>query len=58
VLDGVPIVGYPDIEDCYGTQRAQRNAYLKALNELILAWRPFTWSTFHAPLYQIFKYNF
>ena len=58
VLEGTPIVGYPDIEDCYGTQRAQRNAYLKALNELNLAWRPFTWSSFQAPLYQIFKYNF
>lgn len=58
VLEGTPIVGYPDIEDCAATQRAQRDAYLKALNQLILAWRPFTWSTFHAPLYQIFKYNF
>ena len=57
VLDGVPIVGYPDIEDCALTQRAQREAYIKALNELTLAWRPFTWATFHAPLYQIFKYK-
>ena len=57
VLEGTPIVGYPDIEDCAVTQRAQRDAYLKALNELTLAWRPFTWATFHAPLYQIFKYK-
>ncbi|NBO56359.1 MAG: hypothetical protein EBU84_17600, partial [Actinobacteria bacterium] len=40
-----PIVGYPDIEDCAAAQRAQRDAYLKALNELNLAWRPFTWAT-------------
>jgi len=56
--EGTPIIGYPDTEDCAGTQRAQRDAYLKALNQLILSWRPFTWSSFQAPLYQIFKYNF
>jgi hypothetical protein len=52
------IVGYPHIEDCWAPQRVRRDAYLKALNELNLAWRPFTWATFHAPLYQIFKYKF
>ena len=56
--ESTPVIGYPDAEDCAATQRAQRDAYLKALNELTLAWRPFTWSSFHAPLYQIFKYNF
>ena len=55
---GTPIVGYPDIEDCRFTQSIQSQAYFKALNELLLAWKPFTWATFHAPLYQIFKYKF
>ena len=51
------IVGYPDVDLCSGRQRAQRDAYLQALMSLNLAFRPFTWSTFHAPLYQIFKYK-
>ena len=57
VSENSPISGYPDIEDCYGPQRAQRDAYLKALNQLLLAWRPFTWATFYTPLYQVFKYK-
>jgi hypothetical protein len=55
---GTVIIGYPDIEDCDFAQRSQSQAYFKALNELLLAWKPFTWATFHAPLYQIFKYKF
>lgn len=53
----LPITGYPDIEECAGPQRQKRDAYLKALNQVILAWRPFTWASFHTPLYQIFKYK-
>jgi len=52
-----PIIGYPDIEECDVEQRTKRDAYLKALNQLALAWRPFTWASFHIPLYQIFKYK-
>ena len=57
VWDGTPIPGYPDYEFCAITQRQQRNSYLLALNQLMLAWRPFTWTSFHIPLYQIFKYK-
>jgi hypothetical protein len=51
------IPGYGDIEDCYSRQRSQQNEYKKQLNELMIAWRPFTWSTFHIPLYQVYKYK-
>jgi hypothetical protein len=51
------IVGYPDIDVCDSAQREQRNLYLRNLNQLLLAWKPFTWSTFHIPLYQIYKYK-
>jgi len=55
--DNTPIVGYPDQEDCASSQREKRNAYLKALNQLGLASRPFTWSNFYIPFYQIYKYK-
>ena len=49
--------GYPDQEDCATSQRAKRDAYLKAMNQLGLASRPFTWSNFYLPFYQIYKYK-
>jgi hypothetical protein len=52
-----PIIGYPDMEDCAFAQRNQQQDYIKALNELLLAMKPFTWATFNIPLYQIFKYK-
>jgi hypothetical protein len=58
VSEGTVIVGYPDADICLMTQRTQRDTFQVYLNSLTLAWRPFTWSTFHAPLYQIFKYKF
>ena len=58
VSEGTVIVGYPDADICLMTQRSQRNTFRVSLEQLALAWRPFTWSTFHAPLYQIFKYKF
>ena len=51
------IDGYPNIDECAGPQREQRDDYLRALNELALASRPFTWSFFYLPLYQIYKYK-
>ncbi len=57
INESSPIIGYPDIEDCAAVQRAQRDYYLLSLNQLMLVWRSFTWSSFHIPLYQIFKYN-
>jgi hypothetical protein len=58
VSEGTVIAGYPDADFCLMTQRTQRNMFSASLDALTLAWRPFTWSTFHAPLYQIFKYKF
>jgi hypothetical protein len=58
VSEGTVIAGYPDADFCLMTQRTQRNMFSVSLDALTLAWRPFTWSTFHAPLYQIFKYKF
>jgi hypothetical protein len=51
------IDGYPNIDECAGPQRDQRDDYLRALNELALASRPFTWSNFYIPFYQIYKYK-
>ena len=45
------------MEDCAFAQRNQQQDYIKALNELLLAMKPFTWATFNIPLYQIFKYK-
>ncbi len=57
VVDGTIIPGFPDANFCGATQRDQRDAYLKVLNQMTLALKPFTWASFHIPLYQIFKYK-
>lgn len=51
------IPGYGDIEECHSIQREQQNMYKIQLNELMMAWRPFTWAAFHIPLYQVYKYK-
>lgn len=40
------------IENIFSEKRAKRNAWTKALNELILATKPFTWANDYAPFHR------
>jgi hypothetical protein len=45
-----------DLEDLLTTRRAQRDAYLKAKNQLVLALKPLLWASVYIPEFQVNKY--